>query len=572
MREIVRKNKFYLFLFFFPLLGNVWLSPYTDYEFKCGKKGGYLVLPTTSDPKSFNPIIAKETSTTFVTGFIFEGLTRTDPRTMKVVPNLAYKWYTNDGLTWIFKLRKDVYWNDGHKFTADDVVFTFNDLIYNPDIPSSSRDIFLIEGKPIKVEKVDDYTVKFILPSIFSPFLRFLSQEILPKHKYEKMVKEGRFRFGLGLGTSPKDIVGTGPFKLYKYYPGEKIILKSNPYYWRRDTCGKKLPYIDEIIIVILPNSDTALLKFIDKELDFYSLRPLDLSMLGPRRQKDNFKIYNLGLTFSSQFIVFNQNPGDNPYTKKPYVSSYKRRWFSNKLFRQAVSYAINRERISKIVYNGLAKPRYSPVSEANKLYFNPNVKKYPYSPQKAKDILTKIGFYDSDNDGYLEDNDGHILEINFYTNANDSIRVEVANLIKDDLEKVGFKINFVALDFNNLVNKLVFSKDWEMILIGLTGGIEPYGGKNVWSYKGQLHMWNLSGKPIAEYEKEIDEIFQNSIKELSYEKRRELFFRWQEIVADKLPLIYTVTPYSIFAIRDRFGNVYPTILETFSPEHIYVK
>ena len=190
------------------------------------KYGGELILTTTSDPKSFNDIIAKETSTTEITEYIFEGLTTVDAFTLKVKPQLASAWEVSaDGLTWTFYLRQGVVWNDGVPLTADDVVFTFNELIYNETIPSSSRDIFTIDGKSFKVEKVDDYTVRFILPVKFAPFLRGMAQAILPKHKLKKAVDSGNFNFTWGIDTDPKEIVGTGPFKLAQYKPGERLIL-----------------------------------------------------------------------------------------------------------------------------------------------------------------------------------------------------------------------------------------------------------------------------------------------------------------------------------------------------------
>ncbi|RKY31030.1 MAG: ABC transporter substrate-binding protein [Candidatus Omnitrophota bacterium] len=538
---------------------SVFKKPLKEYEFECGKYRGKLILPATSDPKSFNPILAKETSTTQITSLLFEGLTKVDPKSLEVLPNLAKKWQTQDGKTWIFYLREDVKWSDGESFTADDVVFTFNDLIYNPEIPNSSRDIFTIEGEKIKVEKVDTYRVKFTLPSVFAPFLRALSQEILPKHCYYHLVKENKFNFSMGLDAKPHQIVGTGPFRLKKYLPGERVVLERNPYYWKKDSCGNRLPYLDEIIFVILPNQDTALLKFLEGEIDYYSLRPQDLAILGPKQEEDNFSIYNAGPSFGSNFLVLNQNPQLNPYTKKPFVIPYKLRWFQNEEFRKAISYAINREEIIQVVLNGLGVPQYSPLSPANKIYYTFSVTKYPYNPTKAKKILQKLGFSDRNGDGILEDSQGHKLEINFFTNGDNTQRVKIATLIKKDLEDIGMKINFLPLNFNNLVNKLVSTFDWEMILIGLTGGIGPYFGKNVWSYKGALHMWNPTKVALYEWEKEIEDIFNLSAKTLDEEERKKLFYRWQKIASSKLPLIYTVNTYSIYAVREKFGNLYPT-------------
>ncbi len=191
---------------------------------KFGKYGGELVLSTISDPKSFNSILAKETSTTVITNHLFEGLTRTSGITTEVEPSLATSWKVDKkGLEWIFHLRDDVQWFDGKPFTAQDVVFTFNRLIYNPKIPNSARDIFTIEGKTIKVEAIDDLTIKFTLPVKFAPFLRSMSQEILPQHILAKFVDEDKFNSTWGVDTKPEQIIGTGPYILSKYIPGQKV-------------------------------------------------------------------------------------------------------------------------------------------------------------------------------------------------------------------------------------------------------------------------------------------------------------------------------------------------------------
>ncbi|OPX29562.1 MAG: hypothetical protein B1H08_03590 [Candidatus Omnitrophica bacterium 4484_171] len=562
MRGPISKSLLFIVLLLttqISIAAQVWQKPSGNYKFDCGRPGGSLILYATSDPKSFNPIVAKETSTTQITSYLFEGLTRVDPRTLKVIPNLAKSWQNQDGRRWIFHLRKDVYWSDGHKFTAGDVTFTFNNIIYNPKIPTGTRDIFTIEGKKIKIKAVDDYTVEFILPSVFSPFLRALSQDILPRHKYLSLVSKDKFTFSMGLDSKPEDIVGTGPFRLKKYLAGERVVLERNPYYWKKDACGNNFPYLDEIIFIILPNPETALLKFLEGELDYYSLRPQDLAILGPRKNKD-FTIYNAGIAFGSNFLVFNENPAINPRTKKHYVEPYKLRWFRDKRFRKAVSFAVNRRKIIEIVMNGLGVPQYSPLSPANTLFYSDNVIKYLYDPAKAKDILYSLGFRDADSDGVLEDKHGNKLEINLFTNANSPERITIAVLIKEDLGSLGFKVNFMPLDFNNLVTKLTATFDWEAVIIGLTGGIEPYFGKNVWSYKGDLHAWNPTKKALDDYELKIDDIFNKSAKTLDMAKRKELFNEWQYIVSDNLPFIYTVQGYSIYAVRNRFGNLFPTV------------
>src|SRR3989338_3968064 len=143
-----------------------------EYKPVVGTYGGSLRLTTTAPPKTFNNHMAKEVPTTAITGWIFEGLTTINGITVKVEPLLASTWdISPDGQTYTFYLRKDVKWFDGKPFTADDVVFTFNDLIFNEKIPASVADIFTIDGKRIEVIKVDDSTVKFKLATKFAPFL-----------------------------------------------------------------------------------------------------------------------------------------------------------------------------------------------------------------------------------------------------------------------------------------------------------------------------------------------------------------------------------------------------------------
>lgn len=574
------ESNLFLFIIFLTLsltpcsgFSQAWQIPPNSYDFTCGKEGGNLILSIGGDPKSFNPVIAKETSTTNITAYLFEGLVRVDPLTLEVLPNLAMSWETDDNIEWIFFLRRDVRWSDGRRFCADDVVFTFNELIYNPDIPSSSRDILSIEGERIIVEKIDDYTVRFILPHLFSPFLRAVGVDILPRHVYADSVKKGTFNFSMGLGSPPSVIVGSGPFRLFRYDPGERIILERNPYYWKKDACGNRLPYLDKVFFVVVPNAETTLLKFLEKEIDYYSLRPEDLAILGPR-QKEGFTIYNAGISSGSNFLVLNQNPARHPVSGKPFVEPYKRAWFSDKNFRKAISFAINRRKIIDVVLNRLGVPQYSPLSPSNTIFYTDKVVQYPYAPDIARKILAAKGFQDRNNDGILEDAQNRPVEIVFFTNADNILRVTIATLIKKDLEDIGIKVHFLPLDFNNLVTKLTVTYDWEMIMIGFTGVIDPYFGKNVWSYKGTLHAWNPTKQPLAAYEEEIESIFDLSVQTFDVAYRRRLYARWQYLVSDNIPLIYTVLSYSLFAVRDKFGNLYPTVHGgAFSEiEHIYIK
>lgn len=554
LRKFFCNTGFLFFCFILAFLSRICLAAENPY-------GGQLVIATTSDPKSFNDIMAKETSTSMVTDQIFEGLTRMNVFTLKPEPNLAERWTVSlNGLEWTFFLREDVVWSDGVPFTADDVVFTFNDLIYNPDIPSSARDIFTLEGKEFRVGKIDDHTVKFTLPVKFAPFLSGMSQAILPKHKLEQVVKEKKFTFTWGIDTDPKEIVGTGAYRLTEYRPGERLVFERNPRYWKKSPEGDPLPYIKKQIYLIVQNADTALLKFYDGELDFFSLRGMDYKLLKPLESKKNFTLYDSGPAFGTNFIVFNQNTGVNPETKRAFVDPVKLKWFTDLEFRRAVAHAIDKQQIIEIVMDGLGYPQHSSMSPSSGFFYYPDVAMYEYDLNKAKEILAKAGFVDRNGDGWLEDKDGNLVQFNLATNSGSTERMQIAAIIRHDLQKLGMKVNFLGLEFNSIVQKLNATFDWDAIVLGLTGGVEPHFGKNVWASSGQLHLWHPQQKtPATAWEKRMDDIFNLGSAELDANKRKKLYDESQRIIAGQLPVIYTVLNSTIYAVRNKFENLKPS-------------
>ena len=553
-----------------------------------GKYGGTLMLSSISDPKTFNSVVAKETSSTLITGFMFEGLVETDGVTTEVKPALAESWeVAEDKVTWTFHLRKDVVWFDGEPFTADDVIFTFNDLYYNPTIPTSARDILTIEGEPITVEKVDKSTVKFITPKPFAPMLRSIGMAILPKHILESkvvkvdsgVIKEDKmpnqmFNYTWGVDTPPEEIIGTGPYQMKEYKPSQHVVLVRNPNYWKKDAAGNRLPYIEQIRIVIVPNQDVQLLKFQAGEIDGLGIRGQDYPLLKPKEKSGNFTLYNAGPAFGTNFIVFNQNPGKDQQGN-PFVNPIKFSWFTDLNFRKAVAHAIDKETIINNVMNGLGYPQHAAMSPGAKLFHNPNVLKYEYDLDKASEILEQAGYKDRDGDGFVEDKNGNTVEFDIITNSGNTERENIGLIIQEDLKEIGIKAQFSPIDFNALVTRLTSTFDWDAVIIGLTGGIEPHNGKNVWESSGQLHVWNpRQEKPATEWESEIDRLFNEGAQELDQESRKAIYFRWQEIVAEQLPVIYTVLPAGLMAIHNKLGNINPTAYGGWlhNLEEIYVK
>jgi len=524
-----------------------------------GRHGGQFVYSAISPPKSFNEITSNEASTSEVLGHIYEGLTMSDPVSGEVIPHLAERWdISEDGLRYTFHLREDVKWNDGQPFTAHDVAFTFNDLIFNEAIPNASRDIFTIGGQPVRVTATGDHAVQFDLPARFAPFLRMVGRAILPRHSLEGLVRQGRFESALGLSSAPNEIVGTGAFMLERYVPGQRVILKRNPHHWQRDDEGQQLPYLDQLVIEIVQNQDLSLMRFQQGQLDYYAVRGEDFPELKPREPDGGYTIYMTGVTDGSQFLFFNQNTGTDA-RGEPYIDPVKLKWFRDVRFRRAVAHAIDRQSMIDTLMNGLAIPQWSPAGPSSPFH-NPDVPTYPYDPQRARQLLAEAGFRDLNGDGWIQDADGNTVEFNLTTNAENTTRIRMAEMIRKDLEELGFKVSFLPLQFNMLVSRLDSSYDWEAIILGLTGGVEPHFGRNVWHSSGKTHMWFPQQEtPSTEWEARIDELFDAGVQELDVEKRREIYNEWQVIAAEQLPLIYTVLSNRIQAVNNQLGNIHPT-------------
>lgn len=541
-----------------------------------GKKGGQIVLSTTSDPKSFNPVTSTEMSTTEFTQYIYEGLVKQNGVTLKPEPNLADSWEISDsGLVWIFHIRPGVLWSDSVPFSAYDVEFTFNDLIYNMAInPNSSRDIFVIGGKKIKVEALDSTKVRFTLPFQYAPFLRSMSQEILPKHKYQSFVKKGTFSTALSIQTPPSEMVGTGPYMLESYISSQKVVFKRNPNYWKSDTAGTRLPYLDKVVYVIVTDQNAELLQFKRGEVDYLGAKGEDFPNLKKDEATGGYTVYRLGPASGSSFLFFNQNTGTDPKSGKPYVDKTKLSWFTNVNFRKAVAYALDKQNMIKIVMNGLGYPQWSPMAPSEGYFFDSSVVKYPYDIEKAKQLLASEGFRDSN--GVLLDKSGNTVEFSFVTNSGNNERGKIAEIIRKDLEALGMKVHYQQLEFNSLIQKIDNPPyEWDAILLGLTGGVEPHFGRNVWHSSGTLHMWYPYQKtPATPWEATIDSLFDSGVKVIDETKRKEIYDEWQRIAADKLPLIYTVLAEKILCISNKFGNINPSLNGGLlhNLEYIYIK
>ncbi len=514
-----------------------------------GRFGGTFLDSQVADPRTFNPILAQETTSTGPLGSLFDGLVEDNGETTETEAALAESWTTSkDGRTWTFVLRKGLQWFDGAPVTADDVLFTFK-VIYDKKIPNSLQDVLTVAGKAIAVTKVNDLTVQFSTVEPFGPFLRQIGVGILPRHRLEAAYNAGTFNQTWTVKTPPKELIGTGPYVMTEYVPAQRITYLRNSHYWKSDLKSQRLPYIVRLVLTIVPDQNALRLLFQQGSTDSYGIRPREYAQFKRDEKAGKYTVYDGGPSFGTQFISFNQNP-------KSGMPDYKLKWFQNQKFRQAVAYAVDRQGIADQVYAGHAIPQYGPESPADKFFYDPKVRQYPYSLDKAAATLAEGGFKKGP-DGVLRDAQGHPVEFVISTNADNQDRVAIGNIIRQDLSKLGMKVTLAPEAFNTLVNKLVESYKWEAMVLGLTGGIEPHSGQNVWMSSGSLHMWYpKEPSPATPWEAEIDRLFTLGSTTVDQNKRKTYYDKFQEIAAEQVPFVYTSIPTSYYAVRNKFGNI----------------
>ena len=553
---------------------------YLQSQAPVGVFGGTLVNSAIGEgPKTFNPFNAKDNTSATMSGVMYDGLLTSDPITGEPAPKLAKSYAISpDGKTYTLYLREGIKWSDGKPITADDVVFTWNKIIFDGYGDTSTRDSLVIDGKLPTVRKDGNYKVIFKTPEPYAPFIRMLSTPIAPKHIFAPAVAKGKEYFDGFLSTTakPEDFVVSGAFKLKEYVPAQRVVFERNPNYYEINKDNKKLPYLDKLVYLIVGDLNNEVLKFEAKELDVISLQGSKVARYKSLEPHSDFKLYNLGADTGTMYLSLNLNTRKDSKGNY-YVNPTKQKWFNDLNFRRAVDYAIDRKNMVLNIANGIGVPLFTPES-LNSIYLNKNLKPYDKNLDEAKKSLLKSGFY-TDEKGRLFDKDSNRVEFDLYTNAGNTEREAIGVMVKQDLEDLGMKVNFKPIEFNSLVNKLVSTFDWDMVIMGLTGSpLEPNGGKNVWLSDGRLHMFNMrtpqEGKAgILPWEKELDEMFTKGALAVKFEDRKIYYDKYQEIVYTQKPMIYIYSPVRIVAIRNKFKNIYPSSLGglTHNIEEIYI-
>jgi peptide/nickel transport system substrate-binding protein len=341
----------------------------------------------------------------------------------------------------------------------------------------------------------------------------------------------------------------------------ERLVLERNPYYWKVDKNQQRLPYLDKVIFVIAPDFNTSALKFQGGETDMiWDISPDNVDQLKSKEQEKDYKVYDLGPSFNTNYIVFNQ---DLAKFKNP----LKLRWFREQKFRQAVSHAIDRDAIVRTAFQGHGVPLFSFNSPANKVWYTDNITKYPYNPDRARELLKEIGMEDRNNDGKLEDGQGNPIKFTIITNSNRQYRVNMGTLIKDNLAKIGMDVTLQPLEPGLLSEKLQNTRDFDAIILGWQSQVppDPIIGKNVLLPTGNTY-YSFPGQtePSTDWEKRLQDVITLNSKQINLAERLQSYGEAMKIWSEYLPEIELASPKYFVAAKNQFGNFKPSSLANF--------
>ena len=482
-----------------------------------------------ADPKSFDPLLADEdpsNTVRFLTGGV---LIRFNRSTQQFEPELAESWKVQEGGRRIdFVLRKNVRFSDGTPFTTEAVIATMR-RINDPTLKSGLADSF--RGTPGEIE------AKSSGPHAMS--IRFPG----PIAGLEMLFD--------GLAIS-RDRVVLGPFVVADYKSGQYVLLRRNPNYWKTDSAGKRLPYLDSVRLDIQSNRETELRHFRQGELHF--VEKLEPEMFERLRKQDSKAAVDAGPSLDHEFLWFNQAP------EAP-IPVHKRRWFQSKNFRRAISAAIRRDDIVRLVYRGYATPSAGPIAKSNRFWFNTKLPEPAFDSAQAMRLLTQDGFR-LDN-GVLKDREGNAVEFSLITNSGSNVRAQMGTIVQDDLKKIGINVSFTPLEFRSLVERIMRTSAYEACLLGFNNiEIDPNAQANVWLSSSTHHPWNPGQKkPATPWETEIDELMRVQAESIVPTARKKAFDRVQQIQFEQAPLIYLVHPNVLAAVSPSVRGVKPSVL-----------
>ena len=496
---------------------------------------GELRFSLRIEPKTFNPLLVEDEASETIRYLSGGVLIRQNRYTQELDGELASKWKVSEnGRRIDFELRPNVQFSDGTPFTCEDVAYTMQQLM-DPALHSPTGDAFRSAPGAVEARCSGPHSAMVRFPGPVAALATQFDQVAI-----------------LSSSSPKKEAAVLGPFIVGEYKPGSYVLLRRNPHYWKRDANGRALPYLDSIRLDIQQNRELELLRFRRGELDI--VNKLDPEMYDRLGSETPRSVVDAGPALDWEVVFFNQ------VAASP-LPDYKRRWFGSEEFRRAISEAIKRADIVRVVYRGHAQAAAGPVSISNHFWFNAALKPPAYSASAALDRLQRDGFRRQG--GALLDRDGHKVEFSMITNAGNKTHERMLALIQQDLAKLGIQLNVTTLDFPSLIERISRSFNYESVLMAFTNlDLDPNTQMNIWLSSAANHQWNPNQKtPATAWEAEIDKLMQAQTEAQDPAKRKGYFDKVQQIAQEKAPLIFLVNPNALSAVSANVKNVTPATL-----------
>ncbi|RKD27015.1 hypothetical protein BEP19_00105 [Ammoniphilus oxalaticus] len=465
----------------------------------------HLIIGTIGSPTLFNPYFSADSSSGQVEALLFNGLITYDDQ-LQPIPDLAERWeVSEDGYSWTFHLKKGVQFHDGQEVTARDVVFSYN-------IPRSQKyagprasDFEKIQS----IRAVDRHTVQFVLSEPYAPFLSVCSFAILPAHQLEQVPVEQ-------LAEHPfntKQPIGTGPYRFVEWKDGQYIQLQANPNFF------KAAPSIEYLYFRIVPDQNAQLIQLQSGAIDWMGIPATDLTVGRLFEKQGKTKLHSAP-SLSYTYIGYNLN----------------RSQFQDVRVRQALTYAIDRQKIVDVVLEGegqVAHTHGSPLSWA----YNDDISTFEYDPEKAKKLLKEAGWIDTDGDGILE-KDGEKLTFVLLTNQGNKIREMTAQIVQQQWAEIGVNVTLQFMEWSAFIHNYVDTKKFDAVLLGWSLGVDP-DPTAIWHSAESERGLNY----ISYDNSEVDRLLEANTRALDPQERKQILNQFQQIIAKEQP--YTFLYYS---------------------------
>ncbi|MCW5853587.1 MAG: hypothetical protein KIT87_26210, partial [Anaerolineae bacterium] len=443
------------------------------------------------------------------------------------IPDLATKWTVSpDNLTYNFTLRDDVKFHDGQKFSADDVKFTY-ELMLNEKVNSPRRSSLAVIDS-INVKSPTE--IEFKLKSVTADFLVSQSSyQILPKHILGSVPPEQINTHDF----NTKSPIYTGPFKFKEWVKDDHITLVANPDYF----LGK--PKLDQYIYKVVKDANVVAAQLKTGEIDWGAFEPALLEEM-QKQQNLNIKAYD---QFSFTFYSYNLDPAKTPL-------------FQDVKVRQALLYALDRDAMVKKIMFGQGSVANTSVPLISWAYNKDNQPQYKFDTAKAESLLDEAG-WKKGSDG-MRAKDGKKLSFTCYTNAGNKVRESYVTVMQEQWRKIGVEMTPKLEEWNAFLDRITKTRDFECFLVGFSWGVDP-NQKTMWhtsSYNGGFNM-NKYANP------DLDKILDDALNTTDINKRKELYFKMQEIVAKDVPSVILDFPKALVAVNKRVVNLEPKAVGT---------